>query len=679
MELLQAARTQVQIWTAYSQLNTADNAERQRAIGSLADVGPAALTCLRYASGPLRPPRMQYGAAIALHRLGDREGLTVLCNALRWHLPARPEVQGELEAAFVAIGLPDAVTALIDLFPLLPARDAQTMGCLCNIWGTLRDPRCLDILTGLAWQLPELVLSTVPSFGHMAIGHLESMTREPDAGRRLLAVGVLRQLPFGRSLDVLRPLLCDPDPTVRDAIPQAMAGIDPIAATGGVARALRVGYSSRQAVELLGRHSPRVGELLLELIARWDPRHPDPTHDTAEAVIAAIPLLASTPANADLVPTLCALLSRQPDAAITAAIARLLNARLRPHDEQVPLVREALSARLAHPDREVRQEVGQALDKIGDPLGRTMNQCLDDCWPQGNLLTRLQTVLRGGPDAGQAATQAMQQVSQWFNRLSREAADRLAVGGPLPGSPFGPEYDARLPDVLRQVLRNGLDVVRRETSPTAIEEALALSVAALRALERLAPPAALCAYDELIAALFLVKYQVKYQVTNQGRAVNETAWPLTDPEQNEIGELVRAAAASLLLSCYGPDSYGLFLSALHAPQPEVHRTAIYALSRLGDPRALPYLQAIAARTDALNAGAAQEAISTIRRHNPHVMTLLRASQPGDAKPDTLLRPANGNNINMTPDLLLRPTDAGPLSDRPTDQPANPGLAYDPSG
>jgi hypothetical protein len=666
MALLQAAHTQVQIWSAYTRLNTEDIEERRRALNALVAAGPAALTCLRFASGPLRPPRVQYAAAVGLHRLGEREGLTLLCTALRWNLPARPEIQADLEAAFMSIGLPDAVTALLDLYPHLPGRDPLLMGCLCNIWAALLDPRALDILTAPTWQLPDLFRAAVPRFGHLALGPLERMTREPEASRRLLAVSALHHIPFARSLEVLRPLLYDPDPAVRDAVPPAMAAIDPIAATGIVARAVRDGYSSANAIQLIIRHSSRIEELLLTLVARWDPQRPDLTHDTPEAVLAALPMLTSGLPDTMLFPPLCALLGRQPDTALTSAIVRLLNTRLRDSADCAELVRDTLSARLTHPDKEVRREVGQALDRIGEPLGRRLNQWLDDCWPHENLISRLQMVLRGDVEAGQAATQAMQQVSQWFNRLSREAADRLTTGGSPQGGAVAANVDPRLPDALRQTLGNGLLALRRETLPDRIEAAVALCIAAIRALERIGPQAAPCAYDELLAALHIVKYRRRLE--------RETVWPATGQDRQEVGELVRASAASLLLSCYGADSYGLFLAALHAPQPEIHRTAILALGRLGDTRALPYLHAIASRPGDPNAGTAQEAISGIRRINPEVMTLLRGSQQGDASPATLLRHANGNNARSMPDLLLRPAEGECVRD----ERAKPGIACDSS-
>jgi HEAT repeat protein len=654
MALLQAARTQVLIWTAYSRLNASEVADRRRAIRSFVEIGSAALPCLRFASGPVRPPRVQYSAAVAMHLLGDTDGMALLCSALRWHLPARPELQSEIEAAFLEIGAPDAVSALIDLFPRLPARDPLIMGCLCNLWHELRDPRALDVLTGPYWQLPELFVVTVPGFGLMAIGPLEQMTLEPDQNRRLLAINALRNIPAARSLDVLRPMLHDPDPQVRGAIPAAMCAIDPAAAIGAVARAVRDGYSTREAIDLLARNAGTISDLLIDLVSRWYPQVHDDAHDTRDAVMAAIPLLIdSQMSNSSLFPPLCALLDRRPDSVMTAAIARLLAVRLGPgqrpraQSTMTLLVRDTLSTRITDPDKEVRLEVSQALERAGEPLGRELNQWLSECWPQGNLLARLHTILRGGPDAGQAATQAMQQVTQWFHRLSREAADRLSTGGPLLSAPTAAGYDPRLPEALRQTLRNSLASLRSDVTDDCIAETVALSTAALRALERIGPPNAMCAYDEIVEALHTVKYSQQH--------LTPGARPGSVSERREIGEMVRAAAASLLLQLLGTDGYGVFLCALYAPQQEVHRTAMLALSRLGDPRALPHLQVIATDSGHPDNVAAQEAIATIRRTNPEVMTLLRASNHGNARPDTLLRPATGNNVGSSSDLLLRPT------------------------
>ena len=102
----------------------------------------------------------------------------------------------------------------------------------------------------------------------------------------------------------------------------------------------------------------------------------------------------------------------------------------------------------------------------------------------------------------------------------------------------------------------------------------------------------------------------------------------------------------------------LFLEALYTPQPEVNHTAIAALGRLGDVRALPHLQPIANNTAHPLCPAAIGAIALIKRTNPEMMTLLRGSSAADAHQETLLRPAAEKSSTVSPDLLLRPSAQG---------------------
>ena len=161
-------------------------------------------------------------------------------------------------------------------------------------------------------------------------------------------------------------------------------------------------------------------------------------------------------------------------------------------------------------------------------------------------------------------------------------------------------------------------------------------------LRRLDVPDALTAQTELLRALHTRK---------------PLLLPLPSPAR-EIGEPLREEAALALIELLGPESFGLFLEALGAPGPEVRGTAILALGRLGDARAVPYLQPIAANPDNMLAPHAVQALAVIRQNNPEMMTLLRGSSLHDSQPETLLRPLPHARPDAAPELLLRPASHG---------------------
>ncbi len=658
MGLLHDAFLQAQIWRAFLRLKSPRDSERTQAMQTLRDAGNASLTCLHYAVNRADTPRVQFAAAVVLHWLGQQQGMTTLQEAMLWRLPSSPDLAAELESAFLTIGSPDAVTALLDLWRRLPDwgdHDA-TMRIICRIWASLRDPRALEGLTSRALRIPELFLETVPAFGEMAVLPLERMLHEGSAPQRTLAVRTLGRIVSGRGFAVLTPILRDPDPDVRAVVPAALETTGgALPAANAISEAIRAGYSSREAVETLVRIAPpHYLETLLELVSGWDPRTASSSRHTHGAVLAALAALgnASWP-DGRLISPLCALLNRRPSSDILTAVARVLT-QIGPMGEiWDSLTRDTLWPLLACADTEARSAVAEALARLGQPQGRQLIQFVEANRPQENLLRKLQSLLRGGQDAGQVATQAVQQVSQWVSRLSKETAVRLnptGIGGAEGGAvtPAVVAEDTRLRELLRQLLANALDALAQAFRPEEAEERLALCVAAMRSLGRVGVPAALCARAELLRALSLVKYSWVYENAGTGT--------FRKSEQREIGGMVRTAAAETLIQLYGASSFALFLEALYAPYPEARGTAVYALGRLGDVRALSYLQSLVADTSHPLASVAQEAISTIRRTHPEIMILLRASSATETRPDTLLRPASGNLTPVSPDLLLRPVE-----------------------
>lgn len=646
---------QIQIWSAFAHLRSANDAERVRAMETLRASGSASLPYLRFALNGVRDYRRRFAAAVVLHWLGKAQGMETLIKALQWELPTTPEIAAELEAAFVTIGSPDAVNALLVLWRQLPdwGDNQAVMASICRVWASVKDPRALDGLLSRATRIPELFEETVPKFGEMAVLRLETMARDPEPARRIMAIRALRHISSGRSFAALVPLLRDPHPDVRAAVPAALEGAGGIvAATRVIVEAIEVGYSTRAAVETVLRGGPAPYLTLQRLIARWDPRRSAPTHDTGDAVLAALPILAGAPlSNADLIPTLCSLLERRPGPEILVAAARVIGERRQSGEACDAPARSALLSLLTSADAPVRAEAAGALASLGEPLGKQWNQLIADCRPQGSILQKLQAVLRGGSDAGQAAAQAVQQVSQWFSRASKATVDRLQAVALTPNN--GADVaarDPRTPDLLRQLLDQALTALQQTTLPEETEDRLSLCVAAIRALSRVGTSAALSARAELLQALYTVTHSMVYQGASSGLQRKS--------EMREVSEMVRGAAAETLAELYGARSFALFLEALYAPQPEVHGTAMAALGRLGDVRALPHLQPIARDTAHPLSSVAAQAIAAIHHTNPDVIELLRGSS-AHTQPDILLRPASGSADATAPDELLRPTASTP--------------------
>lgn len=654
MGLLEAVFTQHRVWKAYARLGSPVHAEREQAMQALRQIGSPSLPALRLGLRQVSQPRVQFAAAIVLHRLGDESGLSTLTEALLWRLPSSPEIAAELETALVAIGSPDATRALITIWNHLTdwSDHHPTIESICRVWAALRDPRALDALVLHATSIPSLFLQTVPWFGEMAVLHLERMLREPELPRRLLAIQTLGRISSDRGFEVLTPLLRDPSPDVRSAVPSAMEAMKGGPETAKrIVEALQAGYSSAEAVELLTRLQPQdLHELLLELLARWDGTSPRPSGDTQTAIIAALLFLGQSPRQVPrLVAILCTLLERRPSAPLAAAAARTLGAVGKGHPSVIP----ALLPLMGHAEDEVRREASEALQNLGETLGRHVSVIIAECRPTGSLLGKLQAILRGGPDAGQAATQAVQQVTQWLSRVSKETVVKLNPSG-AGGFPAAlPHQDRRLPELLRLLLANALDALQQAITANDMERMLTLSVAAVRALMRLETPEALCARFELLRALTITKF------TGEGFGFGMSGF--ANQPTREIADPIRTAAAEALHYLYGPASFVLFLEALYRPQSEVHGTAIAALGHLGDLRAVPHLQPIAGSPQHSCTLAAQIALEEIKRTNPEMMTLLRASSAGEARPDTLLRPAYGVSPDVPADQLLRPTAQHPVA------------------
>jgi HEAT repeat protein len=658
MDLWESAVLQARLWKTSLRLGASDSVARYQAVELLSQAGSAALPCLRVHLLREMTPQVQFAAAVALHRLDQPEGLQTLLNALNRPLDVPTWLAPVLEEAFHAIGSPTAAMVLQPVWCGLPEWqfNAATVPdhsgriqLICRIWAGMRDPLVLDTLLAYATRIPDLFPPTVAAFGQLAIRKMRLAAQSPDPLQRLLVIRTLERIPGEPSFQTVVPLLRDPDPQVRMEACRALAFLGSAEASSeAVGRAIQAGYSSLAAVRLLetAQHPHRF-DLLLLVVERTG-AVTSALHDTTAAVRVALDRLMQAPRPPDtLLGVLCTLLEKPiPTEIVLVGLAHLaaLQGQCPGQEARIQAVRWNLLADLS-PD--VRARAAQALATWGDPNGKRFLDLLAECRPQGSFLEKLTTLLRGGPDASHAATQAVQQVQQWVTHLSREAVVRL--GSPtLSGEGNRPpdRQDSRVPALTRKLLGSALRYLSATHSLEETEEALALNIMVIRVLRRLGAPEALDAQPELLRALHTQKFLASPNV-----GIGSTP-------SREIGEPVREQAALALIELLGPESFALFVAALDAPHPHVQGTAILALGRLGDPRAVPYLQPLATDTYNMLAPYAVQALAAIRQNNPEMMTLLRGSSIQEAQPETLLRPARFAGADAAPELLLRPTSQG---------------------
>lgn len=661
MELWESAMRQSRIWQASLRLNAPNSQMRAEAIAFLSQAGHAALPCLRVHLLRQWTPRVQFAAAVVLHRLGAPEGMQTLLDAMDDLLgEMEPETVNLLEEAFLTIGSPDATQALQKLWPHLPewrtnySPSIASQGCvplICRVWANLQDPSVLDTLISYATRIPDLFPPTVAAFGQMAVRKLREASQSEDTFLRLLVVRTLQRIPGEPSFQTLVPLLRDLDPEVRAEACRAVTRIGtPQAFCEVLIKALQAGYSTEAAIHALATTGhPLLFPTLMQLLDRAGALHAS-AHDTPQAVHAALSRLIQVWPPEALVGTVCALLGRPlSEEVLLTGLAYLSGLQGRCPGQEEEYLQNTLWNLLAHPSPRVRTQAAQALQAWGDSNGMRFLDLLSESRPQGSFLEKLTTVLRGGPDASQAATQAVQQVQKWVTHLSREAVVRLSTGASdREKSRTPPPQDPRAPALTRRLLAGGLRILHTTQAVEEAEQALEVSIMAIRALRRLGASEALSAQSELLQALYTRKSLTiaLFSYTQDGMPITST---------REVAEPVREEAALTLIDFLGSESFGLFIAALEAPAQEVRGTAVLALGRLGDARAVPFLQALTADPSALVSSYAMQAMAEIRRSNPEMMTLLRGSSLPETNQETLLRPLPTAHTDSAPELLLRPT------------------------
>lgn len=402
-----------------------------------------------------------------------------------------------------------------------------------------------------------------------------------------------------------------------------------------VLEALREGYSTGAGIQELAYGATAPYDDLLDLIIRWKPSEMNPPQvvkesgDTADAVANALRLFTFAPyPHPRIAGVVTELLERKPEFLIAreSLVLAATFTRLGIYALRFGAVAQEY---LTYPNGELREHAAEALSRQGEPIGKHLLQFVLENRPNAGLLGQLQAVVRGESDPGRLAAHAMHQMSQWMTRLSRETAERLTpTAGRLPVYYRSPQMIA----LLTGLLANLLDQAEQTHSPEMLT-AMSDAIAVISALARLAPEGK-AARSQLLRALVSLEL----------------------PAVHPSIRAVRSTAASALLGLYGADSFPFFIEALYVPRFDVHPAAIAALAELGDARALPHLQTLAATLNHPCAVLATEAATAIKRAHPEMMTLLRASNGYDSQPETLLRPILTNPADTAPEQLLRPSE-----------------------
>ncbi len=644
MNLLDLANQQAVIVSSYAAFGSRDEMERYRAMSAMRECGPAANWMLQIAIRQSGQPRVQFAAAIVMHWLGDRQGLSTLIEALKWRLPAEQPIAPSIESAFITIGSPDSITALMAVWKTLPdwGDHEAIRASIYRVCAALRNPIVLPALASSALLSPAMFERHIPMFGELAIPILRQMIQAPDMRIRMLAIQTLRHIPSQSAFCTLAPLLVDSECTVRALVPGALEKTgNRIAATVEIASVVRRGFPSLEALDFLIKTRPDdLCEILTALFENWLPERG--AENDLEIVLLALPVLITASADIPRVQAaLCKLLKEQKDSKVSLALVDAVDVLNRRSRQQAPDVAQCLNEQLNVPSAAVRARAAAALMRLGDSFPTRIIELLDECRPQGSFVSQLQVILRGGQDAGEAATQAVQNVSKWLARITTDAAESGGGDNPRKTDTSPILEDPRTVPLLCHMLAAVAQLRNTEISVEDVQEKAAFITLILRAMSRIGKPDAIRAWSEIVAVIHLPS--IAFAV--QGRS------PETKCYENAVG-----AAIETLITLYGSESFGLFLETLYSPRLEVARTGITALEMLGDSRGLPALRAIANNERHPCCTLAAQAIAHIRRTNPEMMSLLRGSTSQGSDPSILLRAARGTTEGDSSSLLRATSD-----------------------
>ena len=650
MAILKRAYNNVIVWQAISRLNSPLASIRQAAMTTLRGCAEESIWPLKIACRNRNQPNSQMGAAIVLYWLGEESGMQTLLSVLKTGLTERPELAPIIEYAFLAIDPKDAVPVLQKVWNEIPEWDTRTevRSCICRVWTRIKNPVVLENLAAQAIRFPALFESTAAAFGASALPALERLSQDQNSQLRSLSIRALKQIPLPQSFVTLSLLLEDPIPSIRSEIPEALLMTGGSAATvRELSRAISKGFATSAAMKvLLNINPPELLPIIFSLIEAWKPSASPSERSEMALALGLSALENSMMLPHQFVPAITDLITQSSPAKVTIGVAKVF----RRHGLAEP-AKQVLTLHLSSPRARVREEIAALLDKNGDKFGEEFLLFLETCRPQESLINRLNAVLKAGPDSAQAASQVVKQVTNWFTRVSKEAAGRLnlapaelIVPNPILSNP-------RLPEHLRLLLRGSLTQLEADFTVEDAGDSITSCVTALRGLGKLNSKFARIARKEVVAALHSRKILKSNSEEEYKLVVISTP--------SDVAEMVRLSAAETLMRIHGKNSFPSLIEALYSVHRSVRHSAIIALGLFGDPRGITHLQAISSTPGSPFLEEALEAIAAIKKSNPEIMSLLRGSSSSNVHVDLLLRPAAGIS-NTSHDDLLRPSDSAAL-------------------
>ena len=634
-----------------------------KAMSALRELGDASVGLMRFGVSRSDQPLLQLRCSVVLHWLNCREGMEFLVDYLRHLAENKNSLDEELFNCFIAIGLPDTTPALATVWGhLTQISDTNRSAVLIHrVLLSLDDAKALPAVCDTAAATPELFLSLVTHFGDRALSNVRTLTLHPLDRNRLMGVHALATIGGTDAASTVTAMLRDNSDLVRSAAPLALERISgPILTLKALVSAHRAGYASFDSVHLLRTYNPpEIHQLLIELIRRFGSQD---TYDSESSIVEALAALTEGPWSlADVVPDVIALVHRNVSDEIQTAGAYCLGAAIM-RNEQPDLTHteRAVFRLLTRTDSRTRFAAAEALLAMNEPLGSEFAAAIDAARPQSSLLKRLQSSIANSQDVGEAVSLAVQHVASWFQKVSRETADRFATTGSererLEAAVLS---DPRVLDLLAALLKNALELVRADMSDTRLIEALGAAIATLKLIAGRKHQTAEQLDDVLKAALRVCWYpkrQASYLLS--ASAALQSAKSYEDAVQELCGQ-TREAAGLAVIALYGSDWLDELYICLQHSELSVQVSAAVTLGKLGDTRAVNLLQTHAVSRDAILAAACQDAISAIRRTNPEMMTLLRGASPNQQSYNALLRPASAGIVSD--ENLLRPADDEPLT------------------
>ncbi|MDE2125912.1 MAG: HEAT repeat domain-containing protein [Armatimonadetes bacterium] len=618
-------------------------------------------------------PRAQFAAAAAAIRLGSEDD-SLLLDRLTRHNHHWSTFVGPLRDALIASGSEHMMQPLIEAWSQATAKPfvrnsepddalglSPTRSVIAAVWRNWRDPAAIPAITATCLESPAAFLNLMPLFGAEAVSALAQMAESGSSEVRLMAARSLASVSHPDTRQVLGRLLYDEEQAVRDLAADGLAvTLGTAAAAPAILDALAAGYASCHGARVASASAPSgwqeiVRGYLLNLADSSSDGHRyrldveqlvlpaslaaaigvERTSDPAGPALTWLDALAASPGSAEMAAKLAAQLTRGDTlggiriGAINK-VAALAAASRMPRDEAINALRCAACA----VDGGVRDAASTALSSLGDRLGEQFAFCIAEVVVRQSPVAVAKALAVGEPDAGVRAARALRKWGSVMRAALRN--ERIESSPALPVSRD-----------MEPMLRLGLNCASTclltapvaGLGPVSAYGAACCNLLSDRRLE-ISPETE----TTLVAALRVVRFGVEYgseETAGQRKSV-----------AIDFGEPIRFAAANTIAARRLPAAFDALCDIANSYAPGLPAAGIAGLVTLGDMRALPVLERIAAAGGA-DAKRARDAAAAIRGMNTDAAVLLRPSGGSVTPSHELVRPA-GHSADSDPVQLLRP-------------------------